>query len=112
MELQHTDVGEVRVVKLAGRLDSAGVDGVELRFGAVIVPAGRNTVVDLTEVSFLASLGVRMFIATTRALSAKGGKLALFGAQPAVMEIIEVMGFDDIVPVVGSEAEAVALVSG
>ena len=54
VEMQHTDIGEVRKIILAGRLDSAGVDGIELRFGAVIIPVGKHTVVDLTEVSFLA----------------------------------------------------------
>ena len=66
MEMQHSDVGDVRKVALAGRLDTAGVDRIETRFGAAIVPAGKNTVVDLTEVTFLASMGIRMLIATTR----------------------------------------------
>ena len=112
MDVQHTDVGDVRKVILAGRLDSAGVDLIELRFGAVVVPAGKNTVVDMSEVSFMASLGVRMLLSTARALSRKGAKLALFGATPAVMEVIETMGFNDIVPVAPSELEALAFVAG
>jgi anti-anti-sigma factor len=112
MDVQHTDVGDVRKVILAGRLDSAGVDLIELRFGAVVVPAGKNTVVDMTEVSFLASLGVRMLLSTARALSRKGAKLVLFGASPAVMEVIDTMGFNDIVPVTPSESEALAFVAG
>ncbi|MDR3511248.1 MAG: STAS domain-containing protein [Caulobacteraceae bacterium] len=111
MDVQHTDLGDVRKITLAGRLDSAGVDLIEIRFGALIVPVGKHTVVDMTEVSFLASLGVRMLISTTRALSRKGAKLALFGATPPVMEIIETMGFNDIVPVVASESEAIAYVT-
>lgn len=109
MELQFTEVGGVKKVVLAGRLDSAGVDIIETRFTAGIVPAGAHTVVDLTEVVFLASLGVRMFISTTRALAWKGGKLVMFGATPPVMETITTMGFEDIVPVVETESEALAL---
>src|SRR6185312_2108561 len=108
MQLTHAD-GGVKKVVLAGRLDSAGVDVVESRFSASVVPAGENTIVDLSELSFLASLGVRMFIATTRALSWKGKKLVLYGATPPVMEIIETMGFSDVVPVVATESEALAL---
>ena len=48
MEMQHSDVGEVRKIVLAGRLDTAGVDQVETKFGAAIVPAGKNTIVDLS----------------------------------------------------------------
>ena len=82
MEMQHSDVGEVRKVVLAGRLDTAGVDRVETKFGAVIVPADKNTIVDLTQVSFLASMGIRMLIATARSLSRKGSKLVMYGATP------------------------------
>ena len=112
MEFQFTDIGDVRMVKLVGRLDSAGVDMIETRFGATIVAAGKPTVVNLAEVAFLASLGVRMLLTTTRSLSQKGSKLALYGAQPHVLEVIETMGFQDIVPFANSEAEAIALVAG
>ena len=82
MDIQHSDVGEVRkIVLLTGLLDTAGVDQVETKFGAAIVPA-RNTIVDLTQVSFMASMGIRMLIATARALSRKGSKLVMFGATP------------------------------
>ena len=77
MEMQHSDIGNVRKVVLTGRLDTAGVDLIETRFGASIVPAARNTVVDISEVTFLASMGIRMLISTTRSLSRKGGKIAL-----------------------------------
>jgi anti-anti-sigma factor len=112
MEFQFTDVGDVRKVTLAGRLDSVGVGLIETRFGAAIVAAGKPTIVDLGEVVFLASLGVRMLLTTTRSLSQKGAKLALFGAQPQVLEVIETMGFQDIVAVVDSESEALMLVAG
>jgi anti-sigma B factor antagonist len=111
MEMVLSEIGGVRKIALSGRLDSAGVDVIETRFSAAVVPAGAHTLVDLTEVAFLASLGVRMFISTTRALSWKGGKMVLFGANPAVMETIETMGFDDIVPVVTTESEALALLA-
>ncbi len=36
--------------------------------------------------------------------------MALYGANPAVMEIIETTLLDEIIPVAGTEAEALALV--
>lgn len=112
MEMKHSDVGDIRKVVLAGRLDTAGVDVVETKFGAAIVPAGKNTVVDLSEVTFLASMGVRMLIATTRALSRKGGKLVMYGAGPNVMHVIETTALWDIIPVATTETEALSLVAG
>jgi anti-sigma B factor antagonist len=112
MEMQHNDIGNVRKVVLAGRLDTAGVDLIETRFGASIVPGARNTVVDISQVTFLASMGIRMLIATTRSLSRKGGKIALFGATPSVREVIDTVALTDIIPLADSEDEAIGLVSG
>ena len=70
MEMQHDNVGDVRKVVLVGRLDTAGVDLVETKFGAAIVPNGKNTIVDLTQVTFLASMGIRMVISVPGLASA------------------------------------------
>ena len=112
MEMQHSDIGQVRKVVFVGRLDTQGVDRVEARFGAVIVPGAHNTVVDLSQVTFLASLGIRMLISTARSLSRKGGKIVLYGATPAVREVIETAALEEIIPVTATEAEALALVAG
>ena len=110
MEMRHDNVGEVRRVVLTGRLDTAGVDLVETRFGAAIVPNGKNTIVDLSEVTFLASMGIRMLISTTRALSRKGAKLVMYSAGPGVRDVIETAALAEIIPLAGSESEALGLV--
>jgi len=110
MEMQVSDIDQVTKVALSGRLDSAGASQIEMRFTAVIVPKGQPAIVDLSEVSFLASLGVRLIISTARALLGKGRKLALYGANPTVMEIIETTALHEIVLVAGSEGEAIGMV--
>ena len=112
MDIQHSDIGEVRKIVLAGRLDTAGVDLIETRFGASIVPAGKNTVVDLSQVTFLASMGIRMLIATNRSLSRKGGKIALYGASPAVREVIDTVALTELIPLADNEVEAIGIVAG
>lgn len=112
MEMQQSDVGPVRKIVFVGRLDTQGVDRVEARFGAAVVPGAHKTVVDLSQVTFLASLGIRMLISTARSLSRKGGKIVLYGATPAVHEVIETTALQEIIPVAATEEEALALAAG
>jgi anti-anti-sigma factor len=72
------------------------------------VPKEQPAVIDLTGVSFIASLGIRMLLGTARALDRYGARLVLFGPQADVMEIIETTALTEIIPVVETEAEAVA----
>lgn len=108
MEITNSEDAGVTIITLAGRLDTMGVSSIEMAFTAMAVPTGRPVVVDLSGVSFLASLGVRLFISTARALSGRDTEIILFGAGPAVTEIIEMTGLDEIVPVVATRAEAIA----
>lgn len=111
MDMQFTDVGGVTKAVLGGRLDSISVGEVETRFVANIVPKEQPAVVDLSDVSFIASLGIRMLIGTARALQRCNARFAMFGANEAVMEIIETTSLTEIIPVVGTEAEALAVVA-
>ena len=112
MEMQHDNLGDVRRVVLMGRLDTKGVDTVESLFGAAIVPNGKNTIVDLSQVTFLASMGIRMLISTARALSRKGGKLVMYGAGIGVKDVIEITALTDLSPLASNEGEALDLVAG
>jgi anti-anti-sigma factor len=110
MDMQVIELDGATKVALNGRQDTAGAGLIEPRFAAVVVARGGKALIDLTQLSFLASLGVRMLISTARSLAFRGGTMILYGASAPVAEIIETTQLDDIVPVVASEAEALALV--
>lgn len=112
MEVQFVEISGVTKAVLGGRLDTANVNVVETRFIAGIVPKQRHAIVDLSNVSFIASLGIRMLLSTARAMGSGGAKFAMYGASPTVMEVFEATALSDIIPVLGSEDEALALVTG
>jgi anti-anti-sigma factor len=114
MQMQLGDAGQgVLNVSLAGRLDTPGVDRIEMQLAAHLVPCGAHAIVDLSEVAFVGSGGIRMFITIARELRSKGGKLALYGAQPLVAQVFETTYLNDIVPVrVDATAAAAAVARG
>jgi anti-anti-sigma factor len=109
MEFRTTDLGDVARVSLVGRLDTHGVGLIETRFTATVVPPGRPTALDLSEVSFVSSMGLRLLIGTARALAMRGARLVAYGAQPLVSEALEVAGLGDMVPILADEPQALAL---
>ena len=108
MEMQVEDLGEVAKVCLIGRLDSPGVDRVETRFLASLVPAGKNAIVDLGQVSFVSSMGIRMLLSAAKSMRGRQARLILFGLQPRVKQVFDAVALTQIVPVRKSEDEAVA----
>jgi len=98
------------VVRLAlsGRLDAVGVAQVELAFMANANRGERHLLVSLAEVEFIASLGLRMLISTARVVQRRGRRIVLYGARPQVAEVLETVAMDALLPVLVSEAEALA----
>jgi anti-anti-sigma factor len=113
MEIQVVELNSsVTGVRLAGRLDAPGADLIGIKFSAAVASPGRHAVVDLSGVSFLASMGIRLLISTARALHQKGARMVLFGAQGPVRSVLEEMAVDQIVPLVDTEQDALAQLSG
>lgn len=112
MGMEVTGVGDkVTKVTLTGRLDAPGVQDIETRFFATLVPAGKSAIVDLSGVEFVASMGIRMFITAARSMSQRRAKLALYGPQSMVKETLESVSLSEIIPIVGDQAEAIDVVS-
>ena len=99
-------------VLLTGRLDAAGADAIGVRFTAAVVAQGKNAVIDLSGVTFVASLGLRLLIATHRGMIGKGLRMALFAARPPVQGVLDDAAIEQIMPVAPTEAEAIAALAG
>lgn len=103
--------GPVSCVRLSGRLDAAAADQVGVRFTAATAALTRPAVVDLSEVDFVASMGLRLLISSARALSSKGHKMALFGATGMTRETLENAALDKLLPIVDTQDQALAAVN-
>ena len=99
-------LGELRSARLVTILGPGGAGKTRL---AIEATRGREACfVDLSQVEFVASMGVRMFISTARSLSRKNARLVLFGPQDGVREVFDGVSLGDIVPIRADETEALA----
>jgi anti-sigma B factor antagonist len=99
--------GEVCRLSLRGRLDTPGVDAVETRVYAAL--SRGHGVVDLTGVTFLASLGIRMLITAAKSVHKRGARLVLVSPRGLVDDALRHSSIDDIIPVAPDLDAALAL---
>ena len=111
MNLQVADISQDAVrVTLKGRLDIAGAAEIDLPFNTVI-GSKRGVVVDLSDVTFLASIGIRVLVLGAKQLQRRGGNLVLLSPHPVAEKVLEMAGITDILIIVRDEASAVAAVT-
>src|ERR1700722_1195488 len=109
MEMKVTDGADGIVdVALIGRLDTPGVGRIELRFTATLVPRAARAIIDLSQVEFIGSMGIRMFISVARALSNKRGKMVLYAPQALVKQVLDTVSLGEIIAVTPDAASALA----
>ena len=108
MAITYEDVGEsLRRIALYGRLDGPGTEEVSAELGALATTGGRRIVVDLTQISFLASVGIRALLGSAKALQRNGGRMVLLvGTNPFVTRTLEATGIDALIPMFADAAEA------
>jgi anti-anti-sigma factor len=95
MQVQDSEGGVTRVV-LEGRFDIAGAQEVDLRF-SVLAGSAKALVVDMANVSFLASMGVRTLMLSARTMIRRKGIMAVCAAGENVEKVLRSTGFDEIV---------------
>ncbi|MDM0117362.1 STAS domain-containing protein [Variovorax sp. J22R133] len=100
MDLRSEHLADgVEKISLVGRMDSIGGHDIDTRFAALVAARKLLAVVDMSEVSFLASIGIRTLVINARAQSQRGGGMALANPQPHVAEVLKMSGIDTIIPV-------------
>ena len=99
---------KVRALLRPGSRAMARGDGLE----AVIEDGDRAVVLDLEQLSYISSSGLRVMLLIARKLQRQQAKFALCSLSDWIREVLEISGFDRIIPVHASRSEAVSAVAG
>ena len=102
--------GAVTLAVLRGKLDIAGTAAIDLKFNAA-AGARRALIVDLSAVTFISSIGIRLLLIAGRTVAANGGKMALLGPTVDVSGVLRTARIDGIVPICADRAAALAAVA-
>jgi anti-sigma B factor antagonist len=109
MELQYSEIENgINVLKLVGILDFKGVDEIETKFSGYSTGDRSKVLVDLSEVEFLTSIGVRLVVTTAKSVANRGGKLVILNPNENVKGVLEMTGIMDIIPVHMDRQEAIS----
>ena len=100
MKLDVADMENgITKISLSGRLDVEGALKIDNEF-TEITKLKKNVLVDLSEVPFIASLGIRTLVIGAKATSNNGGKMVLLNPQPNVEQVLRTTRVDTIMPII------------
>jgi len=94
-------------IVLHGRLDTTRALITELPFNEAITNKQR-VVVDLSQVNFLSSYAIRIFLVGAKMVDGRGGKLVILCPEGNVAKVLKTAGTAALLPVFATEAAAAA----
>ena len=92
LEIAVSDDGGLRLLRLTGELDMAGVDQFERLLAADQAPGTGTFVLDMRELTFIDSSGLRAVIMADQRVRAEGGRFIVVRGPDGVNEVMEMTG--------------------
>ena len=102
---------DIKKVFFVGSLDIDGARAIDLPFSTLAGSANR-ILVDLSQVDFLASIGIRTLMLSARLVRRRGGMIVVLNPQPIVEKVLRTSGTDQIIPIFKEAESALAALRG
>ena len=106
MELSVEELGKVRAVRITGKLDTQTSSAAQDKLLALIDGGATKILIDLEDLDYICSWGLRILLVAVKRLDASGGQLRVCNPNKTVREIFEISGFVEILSIFADKAEA------
>ena len=93
MDIIEKTSGSITIVSLKGHLDTATAPEVESRLLQMFQEGKKYMVLDFSEVTYLASAGMRVLLTLAKRVKGLAGRLMLTALLPTVHDVLSITGF-------------------
>lgn len=93
MDIIINKTDDVTTVRLIGRLDTPAAQEITKDMEPVMDAASGTVVMDCSEMSYISSSGLRIFLSLRKAAATKGGKVIVKGISNDIRQVFMMTGF-------------------
>lgn len=93
MEVEIKETQRTMTARLVGRLDTPAAVDVTSAIQPLLDHADRTLVLDCSEMTYISSSGLRIFLTIRKAAAAAGGRVVVEGLSPEIRQVFMMTGF-------------------
>ena len=112
MEIKTEREDGILIANVNGRVDSANAREFENVLSSAISDDDSSVVVDFGGLSYISSSGLRVILLVAKSLRNRNAEFALCSLSGPIGEVFKISGFDKIISIYDSQAEARAALGG
>jgi anti-sigma B factor antagonist len=106
MEMTERRTADIVTLSLSGKLDTMTAKAFEERILAHIGSGDWRFIIDLGQLDYISSAGLRVFLLAAKRLGSPNGKIVVCSLKDPVREVFDIAGFSSIFSIYGSHDEA------
>ena len=107
MEISEDRKADVVILALSGKLDATTAKTFEDKILAAINSGAQRLAVDLSQLNYVSSSGLRVFLLAAKQLQGTQGKIVLCALKDHVRQVFDLAGFSSVLSIYGSRDEAI-----
>jgi anti-anti-sigma factor len=107
MEISEDRKADAVVLALSGKLDATTAKTFEKKLLSQIESGERRFVINLAQLDYISSAGLRVFLLAAKRLNSANGKILLSSLQDSVREVFDITGFSSVFCIYGSDDDAI-----
>jgi anti-sigma B factor antagonist len=108
MNISERKENDISVFVLDGRIDTEGAIDMDLALQSAVVEGQSQMVLDMAQVRYIGSAGLRTLADVLTKNKKMGGDLKLAAVNPKVMRVLRIIGFDKFFAVYDTPEAALA----
>ncbi len=108
---ERTIGNSITVMSLIGRFDAYAIDETEMQMNRRVEQEGSKFILDMKDVNFLGSSGIRILISISQKVREKNGKFAIINMPESGFKIIKCMEITHLFNIINGEEAAIDFVN-
>ena len=96
MQIQVLTANSFTVIAVQGRIDTITAGDFEAKVLALLDQGMANLVIDCTNMDYISSSGLRVFLIVQKKVAVSRGTLRLCSLKPSIREVFDISGFSTI----------------
>ena len=111
MIIKQEEKNGIISLAIAGRLDAVSSVEADKEFNKVLDAGKDKVLINLKELEYISSAGLRVLLVVAKRMQQKGGKVCLCTLAENVKEVFEISGFSSIFKIFEKEADGVSFIN-
>lgn len=112
VEISDKIEGDIIILKIDGDVDASSSIFVDKAIGNAIEQGFKKILIDCSNLSYISSAGLGVFMSYIEEFEAKNIQLVIFGLSEKVYNVFQILGLDQLLKIADTKEQGKQLVNG